>query len=141
VIASLHGGFSQNRADATQRVIRALENPFTTWLGHPTGRLLLGRKGADLDMDLILEAAARFGKGLELNANPYRLDLDWRLLPKAKALGINIGIFPDAHSLGGIEDYSWGVLMARKGGLEARDVVNTKSLPEMEKWLARQRKK
>lgn len=137
VIASLHGGFQMPRAEMTERVCTALANPFTTWLGHATARLLLGRRGVDLDMDAVLAAAAKHRKSIELNANPYRLDLDWRHLRQARQKKIPIGIFPDAHSTGGIADFRWGVIMARKGGLTKADVVNTKPLKEMEAWLAR----
>lgn len=135
VIASLHGQFQMGREEITERVCRALENPFTTWLGHPTGRLLLGRKGADLDMDQVLETAAKHKKSLELNSNPYRLDLDWRYARIAQQKKIPIGVFPDAHSMHGISDIRWGVLMARKAGLTKADIVNAKGLSEMEKWL------
>ena len=120
----------------TKRLIRALENPATTWLGHWSGRLLLGREGYSFDHEAVLKAAAASGKSIELNANPYRLDIDWQLLPTAAKLGVPIGIFPDAHSANGLSDFKYGVWMARKGGLRAKNVVNTKDRKEMEAWLA-----
>lgn len=135
VIASIHGGMKMNRTDMTKRICRALEHPATTWLGHWSGRLLLGRDPFDFDMDAVMKVAAKEGKSIELNSNPYRLDMDWRQLPEAVKRGIPIGIFPDAHSTGGLEDIKYGVWMARKGGLTKKDVVNAKSRREMEAWL------
>lgn len=139
VIASVHGQMKMGREEMTQRLCRALENPYTTWLGHWSGRLLLGREAYDFDHEAVLDCAARAGKGIELNSNPYRLDLDWRELPGAVRRGIRVGIFPDAHSVGGFADLRYGVMMARKAGLTAAQVVNTQSGEEMETWL-RQRK-
>ncbi len=139
VIASVHGQMRMSRQDMTRRICRALENPATTWLGHWTGRILLGREAYDFDLDEVLKCAADNGKAIELNANPYRLDIDWRLLPEAVKLGIGIGIFPDAHSAGGLADTKYGVWMARKAGLKAADVLNTKTRSEMEKWLQEKR--
>ncbi len=136
VIASVHGQFRMSKEDMTKRICRALENPFTTWLGHSTGRLLLGRKGYEMDMETVLQTASKTKKGIELNSNPYRLDLDWRHLQRAKELKISIGIFPDAHSVEGLKDVKYGVLMARKGLLAPADIVNTKNRSEMEKFLA-----
>jgi DNA polymerase (family 10) len=135
VIASVHGQMKMGREEMTARLCRALENPATTWLGHWSGRLLLGRDGYDFDQEAVLDCAARHGKGIELNSNPYRLDVDWRLLPSVVKRGIPVGIFPDAHSVGGLEDFRYGVQMARKAGLTAAQVVNTKSGEEMEQWL------
>ncbi len=137
VIASVHSQFKMPREQMTARICRALENPHTTWLGHATGRLLLGRSGYELDMEQVLKTAEKCGKAIELNANPHRLDLDWRWLPDAKRRGISIGIFPDAHSARGMEDFRYGVKMAQKGGLTKQDVSNTKSLKEMSDWLQR----
>lgn len=137
VIPSIHGQFRMSEAEQTKRLCKALQNPATTWLGHWSGRLLLGREGYDFDKDQVLKVAASEGKGIELNSNPYRLDIDWRILPKAAKLGIPIGIFPDAHSVGGLQDYSYGVLMARKAGLTKKNISNTMSAKEMESWLKR----
>lgn len=139
VIASVHGQMKMKRDDMTKRICRALENPATTWLGHWTGRILLGREAYDFDLDEVLDCAKRCGKAIELNANPYRLDVDWRLLPKLVKMGIGVGIFPDAHSTGGLADTKYGVWMARKAGLKAADVLNTKTRAEMEAWLEKRR--
>ena len=135
VIASVHGQMKMNREDMTKRLVKVLENPATTWLGHWTGRLLLGREGFDFDHEQVLDTAAKHGKGIELNANPYRLDMDWRMAPAAAKRKIPIGIFPDAHSAGGLSDVRYGVWMARKAGLTKEQVVNTLPAKEMEAWL------
>jgi DNA polymerase (family 10) len=127
VIASVHSRFTMSEAEMTRRIVRALENPYTTMLGHPTGRLLLAREAYAVDMEQVLEAAARHGVLIELNANPHRLDLDWRLMKKAKQLGLKIAINPDAHHREGLEDLAYGVGIARKGWLEKADVFNTLS--------------
>ena len=125
IIASVHSKFNMTEAEMTRRIIRAIENPFTTMLGHPTGRLLLARDPYPLDMDAVLQAAARQGVLIELNANPHRLDLDWRLMKKAKELGLQVVINPDAHHLEGLDDVAYGVGIARKGWLTKEDVFNT----------------
>lgn len=125
VIASVHSNLKMTREKATERVVRAIENPHTTILGHPTGRLLLSREGYPLDWDAVFDACVRCGVAIELNANPYRLDLDWTLIPEATRRGIRISINPDAHSKEGIHDIRYGVLAARKGGLTAQQCFNT----------------
>jgi DNA polymerase (family 10) len=135
VIASVHGQMRMNKEDMTKRLCRALENPATTWLGHWSGRLLLGRDAYAFDTEKVLACAAKHGKGIELNSNPYRLDLDWQIAPEAARLGISIGIFPDAHSVGGLDDVQYGVMMARKAGLTRQQITNTKTRKEMEAWL------
>lgn len=125
VIGSIHSRFGHDAETMTRRLIRALANPRLTMLGHLTGRLLLDREPYAFDLDAVLEAAATHGKAIELNANPHRLDLDWRHLARARDLGVSIVINPDAHSLKGLEDVRWGVAMARKGGLRPADVWNT----------------
>lgn len=137
VIASVHSGFRMKKEDMTKRLVTALANPYTTWLGHMSGRLLLGRPGYEFDLCAVLEAAEKHGKGMELNANPYRLDIDWRLIPEAVGRGIEIGIFPDAHSVEGLKDVDYGVLMARKALCMKEQISNTKPLEEMKAWLAR----
>jgi len=131
VVASVHSGFTMSRADMEARIIRAMDNPYTTILGHPTGRLLLARDGYQVDMGRIIEAAAARRVMIELNASPYRLDIDWRHLSAAKAQGVMIAIDPDAHSTGGLGELFYGVGIARKGWLEASDVVNTRGLQEI----------
>lgn len=132
IIASVHTNLKMSREKATERLIRAIENPHTTILGHPTGRLLLSREGYPLDWDAVLEACARHRVAIELNAHPYRLDIDYTLIPAATALGIDISINPDAHSLGGLEHVAFGVQTARKGALKASSCFNAK-LPEA--WI------
>ena len=117
MIASVHSNLKMNREKATERILRAIENPFTTILGHPTGRLLLSREGYPLDWERIFDACLRHNVAIELNANPYRLDIDYTLIPEAVHRGIRISIDPDAHSKEGIHDIRYGVLAARKGGL------------------------
>jgi DNA polymerase (family 10) len=125
VIGSVHSRFNLSEAEQTARVVRALANPFVTMLGHPTGRLLLSREGYRIDMKRVIEAAQGHGKAIEINANPHRLDLDWRLCRYVKAQGVKVSVNPDAHDTEGLEDVPFGVNVARKGGLTASDVVNT----------------
>lgn len=126
IVASVHSRFKMDRDAMTARIVTALAHPRVTILGHPTGRLLLARDPYAVDVDAVLEAAARHGVIVELNANPQRLDLDWRLLGTAKALGVAISINPDAHAVAGYDDVRYGVGAARKGGLTAADVFNTR---------------
>ena len=135
VIASVHSQMKMDAETMTKRLCHALENPYTTWLGHWTGRLLLGRVGFTFDQEKVLRAAEKHGKGIELNCNPYRLDVDWQILPELVSRKISVGIFPDAHSAGGLADTKWGVLMARKAGLGPEHVVNTRTRKEMLSWL------
>lgn len=129
IIASVHSNLKMNIDKATERVVRAIENPFTTMLGHPTGRLLLSREGYPLDWEAVFEACKRCGVAIELNAHPYRLDIDYTLIPRALAMGIKISINPDAHSLDGLEHVKYGLQTARKGGLTAAACFNA-HLPE-----------
>jgi DNA polymerase (family 10) len=125
VIASVHSRFNLSEEEQTRRICRALANPYVTMLGHSTGRLLLSRDGYRVDMRQVLDAAAAHGKIVEINANPHRLDLDWRLCGYAKQKGVKFSINPDAHSTEGLADVPFGVNVARKGGVTAQDVVNT----------------
>jgi DNA polymerase (family X) len=139
VIASIHSRFNLSEADMTRRLIRAIENPHTTIVGHLTGRLLLSRDPYALNIGAVLEAAAAHDVAVELNANPHRLDLDWRHHRRARELGIKIPICPDAHSLDGVEDIAIGVGIARKGGLTAEDVPTTYDTGRFAQWLARRK--
>ena len=112
----------------TARVLRAIDDPRLTILGHPTGRLLLSRDPYPLDMDAIIERAAARGVALEINADPHRLDLDWRVLPAVKAGGAQVSIGADAHNIAGIGYVDFGVGIARKGGLGPDDVLNARDL-------------
>ncbi len=125
IIASVHSRLNMPIEEATERIIRAVKNLYTTILGHPTGRLLAAREGYPLEMDRVLAAAAESGTVIELNASPHRLDLDWRHLRQARDHGVKISINPDAHSLAGLDDIRFGLGIARKGWLRAGDVINT----------------
>ena len=131
VIGSVHSRFSMDRATMTARVLHALDDPRLTILGHPTGRLLLSREPYAIDVDAVLEKAAAGGIAVELNADPHRLDLDWRHIPRARALGVPIEIGPDAHSTRGLDHMATGIGIARKGGLTASDVLNTRSADDV----------
>ena len=131
VVASVHSRFTMDRATMTARVLRALDSRHLTILGHPTGRLLLSREAYAIDIEAVLEKAAEVGAAVELNADPHRLDLDWRHLPRARALGVPIEIGPDAHSPRGLDHMTTGIGIARKGGLAAHDVLNTRSADEV----------
>lgn len=140
VIASVHSKFKMTEAEATQRIVRALEHPFCTMLGHPTGRLLLERDGYPLDLRTVIDTAAKLGKLIEINAHPLRLDLDWRWVRYAKEKGVLLCINPDAHNAAGLNDVSYGVGVARKGWLESHDLLNTWNPTDIQK-LFRQLKK
>ena len=127
VVGSIHSRFTMDRAAMTGRVLRALDDPRLTILAHPTGRLLLAREPYAIDLDAVLDEAARQGVAVELNADPHRLDLDWRHLRRARELGVRIEIGPDAHSVAGLDNMEIGVGIARKGWLEAADVLNAAS--------------
>lgn len=139
VVASVHSSFTMPEAEMTKRIIRALENPHVTMLGHLTGRLLLSRDPYQVNIPAILDAAAATGTIIELNANPRRLDLDWRWWPLAKEKGVKCAINPDAHSTAGLQDIIFGVGIARKGGLTKNDVVNTLPLARIESVLKAKR--
>jgi DNA polymerase (family X) len=135
VIAAVHSGFGMPEKEMTARMMKALENRHTTMLAHPTGRLLLAREPYALDLERIIDYAASLGKVIELNANPHRLDLDWHHCKYAKKQGLRIAINPDAHHIDGLEDIRYGVNIARKGWLEAPDVINCMNLEEMKAFL------
>ncbi|MBI3611543.1 MAG: DNA polymerase/3'-5' exonuclease PolX [Nitrospirae bacterium] len=139
VIASIHSKFAMTEAGMTDRILKAIQNPYVTILAHPTGRLLLTREAYPVDMRKIIRAARDHGVVMELNANPLRLDLDWRLCPLAVEMGVPVSINPDAHSVEGIGDVQYGVGIARKGWLTRESVFNTKSAVEMKKVLAQRR--
>jgi len=140
VVVSVHSVFKQSRDDMTQRIIRALENPHVTMLGHLTGRLLLEREGYGVDTEKIIDAAIANRVILELNANPYRLDLDWRHWRQAAAKGLLCSINPDAHRMAQLEFFKIGVGIARKGWLTKEQVVTTYTLEQMKQYLAAKRR-
>ena len=139
VVASVHSVFNLSEADMTRRVIRAMENRFVTMLAHPTGRLLLKREPYQIDIPAILDAAARTGTWIEINAAPKRLDLDWRWWPLAKQKGVQCVINPDAHRTERLQDLWFGIGIARKGWLTKEDVVNCLPLGKIEKALRAKR--
>lgn len=139
VVASVHTHFTQSREEMTSRVVNAVRHPRVTMLGHATGRLLLRREGYSVDLEQVLKAAAEAGTMVEINAQPRRLDLDWVHVRRAKALGIPLVINPDAHDTGELELYRYGVDVARRGWLEAKDVFNTRTLGQVEKALVGRR--
>ena len=140
VVASVHGRFKLDRQTQTQRIIRAVQNPFTTILGHMTGRQLLRRPGYEVDIEAILAACAEHGVAVEINANPWRLDLDWRWHRRRMELGCMMSINPDAHSTNELDLTHWGVEMARKGGVPAERVLNAFTLGSLLQHLKRRRR-
>jgi len=137
IIASVHSNLRMDEAKATQRIITAVENPYTSILGHPTGRLLLSREGYPLDHKKVIDACAANGVVIELNANPYRLDLDWSWIPYALEKGVKIAVNPDAHSREGIHDIRYGVASARKGGVGKEGCVNCFSVTKFRQLIKR----
>ena len=137
VVASVHSKFKMTEKEATKRIIKAVKNKYVTMLGHPTGRLLLEREGYPVNMVEVINAASDFGKIIEINSHPLRLDLDWRLCKYAKEKGVKISINPDAHNIHGLTDVRYGVGIARKGWLEKKDVINTLGAGEVAKLLNR----
>jgi DNA polymerase (family 10) len=140
VIASVHSRFSQDRETMTERVLTAIRHPAVTILGHPTGRLLLAREPYEIDLGRVLDEAGRLGVAVELNANPQRLDLDWRSGRRAVAAGVTIAIGPDAHDTEGLDDMRFGVGIARKGWLTKREVLNCRTAKQVEAFFRRRRR-
>ena len=138
-VVSVHNVFNLTEAEMTKRIIKAIENPYVTMLGHLTGRLLLSREGYPVDHAAVIEAAAATGTIIELNANPRRLDMDWRWWPLAKEKGVKCAINPDAHHTSQLQFLHFGVGTARKGWLTRGDVVNTLPLGKIETALAAKR--
>lgn len=139
VIASIHSRLQMSSEQMTKRVLAAVKNPYTTFLGHPTGRILLGRKPMEFDFEKVLEEAEKQGVAVELNANPERLDIDWRWGPVIRRLGVQISIHPDAHSVEGLQHTKFGEWMARKALIPQKQIVNLKSSQEIESWLEARR--
>ncbi|MGF1578678.1 MAG: DNA polymerase/3'-5' exonuclease PolX [Gemmataceae bacterium] len=140
VVASVHTHFNQSEEAMTERVIRAMKNPYVTMLGHATGRLILRREGYKINLEAVLEAAGETGTMVEINAQPSRLDLDWVHCKRAKKLGVPLVINPDAHSTGELGLFRFGVYVAQRGWLDKADVFNTKTLAQVKKGLAAKRK-
>jgi len=139
VVASVHSLFNLPPAEQTQRLIRALENPYCSILGHPTGRILLEREGYQPDLEAVITRAGELGAAIELNGDPHRFDLDWRYLRFATERGVRIPITPDAHSPAGLRNIRYGVGVARKGWLTAEQTLNALSADELLAFFAAQR--
>jgi DNA polymerase (family 10) len=139
VIASIHSRFNMSPPEMTARILAAMDNRYLTIIGHPTGRLLLSRDPYGIDLDAIIEKAARHGVALEINADPHRLDLDWRVLRRVRAGGAMISIGADAHSISGIGYVEFGVGMARKGWLGPDDILNARSVEDFTAFARRRR--
>lgn len=135
VIASVHSAFKLEKDKMTDRLVNCLKNRHTTMLGHLTGRILLAREEYELDINAVIDAAARYNKIIEINSDPHRMDIDWRHLKKVKEKGIKVSINPDAHTVLGLHNIGYGVGVARKGWLGKADVFNTMEAAEIEKYL------
>ena len=135
VVASVHSSFSQSEEEMTQRVIRAIESPSVTMLGHPTGRLLLRREGYQINISKVIDAAIANRVIIEINANPQRLDMDWRFWKQAVQSGLMCSINPDAHSIKNLSYYEAGVNIARKGWIEADSLLNTRETDGIKRWF------
>lgn len=140
VIASVHSNLKMTEEKAMMRLIRAIENPYTTILGHMTGRLLLSRNGYPVDHKKVIDACASNHVVIELNAHPRRLDIDWKWIDYALKKNVLISIDPDAHALEGYDDVKYGVLVAQKGGLTKEKNLSSFSLKQFEDWLAKRKK-
>ena len=141
IIASVHSNLKMQEEKAMQRLITAIENPYTNILGHMTGRLLLSRKGYPVDHQKIIDACAANNVVIELNAHPRRLDIDWRMIGKALDKGVLISINPDAHAIEGFDDCRYGVLVAQKAGVTKENNLSSYNLDAFEKWMATQQSK
>lgn len=140
VIASVHSNLKMSQEKAMDRLLKAIHNPFTTILGHPTGRLLLSREGYPVDHKQIIDACAANNVVVEINAHPKRLDLDWRWISYAIEKGVLLSIDPDAHSVQGFNDVYYGVMAAQKGGLTAQNNLSSFPLADFEVFLAKKKK-
>lgn len=141
IVASIHSNLNMDVDKATARLLKAIENPYTTMLGHATGRLLLKRPGYPVDHARIIEACANHGVMIEINANPWRLDLDWRWVSYALQKGVMLSINPDAHEVDGLTDMRYGIITGRKGGLTKVMTFNAKPLAEVKHYLAERKSK
>jgi DNA polymerase (family 10) len=139
VVASIHSNLKMTEEKANARLIKAIENPYTTILGHPTGRLLLARQGYPIDHKKIIDACAANGVIIELNAHPYRLDIDWTWIPYCLEKGVKISINPDAHQKEGYHDMQYGVYSARKGMLDKKNCFNCLTLTEIEDYFIKRK--
>ncbi|BDD14750.1 DNA polymerase/3'-5' exonuclease PolX [Marivirga tractuosa] len=140
VVSSIHSPLNMDEKTATNRLLNAIANPFTTILGHPTGRLLLQRKGYPINHKAVIDACAEYGVVIEINAHPWRLDLDWRYVRYALDQGVQISINPDAHETIGYHDMYYGLCIGRKAGLTAQETLNAKSLDEISQYFEDRKK-
>ena len=141
IVASVHSNLKMSEEKAMGRLLKAIENPYTTILGHPTGRLLLMREGYPVDHKKMIDACAANQVVIEINAHPYRLDLDWRHIDYALNKGVKLSINPDAHHTKGYHDMYYGVCVARKGGLYKEMCLNAMTLPEIESYFIHKKPK
>ncbi|GAB6086967.1 DNA polymerase/3'-5' exonuclease PolX [Alkaliphilus crotonatoxidans] len=135
VIGSIHSNFHMGRAAMTSRLLKAIDNQYLSIVGHITGRLLLSRRGYELDLESVIEACGKRGIAIEINSNPHRLDLDWRMVQYAKEHGVKLAIEPDAHRAEEIDNICYGIGVARKGWLEAADIINSLPFKEVIKFF------
>jgi DNA polymerase (family 10) len=140
IVASIHGRFRLDRKAQTERLLRAIANPHTTIIGHMTGRQLQRRPGYEIDIERVLRACAKNDVVVEINAHPWRLDLDWRWHQAALDFGCMMSVNPDAHSTRELDHMHWGVEMARKGGVPADRILNAMALPEITRYLRQKRR-
>ncbi|MHA7130067.1 DNA polymerase/3'-5' exonuclease PolX [Algoriphagus namhaensis] len=140
IVSSVHSILNMDVDKATRRLITAIQNPHTTMLGHPTGRLLLRRKGYPINHQAVIDACAEHGVVIEINANPWRLDLDWRWIRYALEKGVKLSINPDAHEMDGYQDMKYGVLVGRKGGLTADMTLNTLGAQDLATYFENRKK-
>ncbi|MBX0335210.1 DNA polymerase/3'-5' exonuclease PolX [Pontibacter sp. HSC-14F20] len=141
IVASIHSNLNMDEQKATSRLITAIENPYTTMLGHPTGRLLLRREGYPINHKMVIDACAANNVIIEINSNPWRLDIDWRWVHYAREKGVMLSINPDAHHTSGYDDMRYGVLVGRKGGLTKEMTFNAKSAEEVEAYFKTRKEK
>jgi DNA polymerase (family 10) len=137
IVASVHSGFTMEHDEMTGRIIKAVENPNTDLLGHPSGRLLLSREAYKFDHKKVIDACSANNVAIEINANPHRLDLDWRWIYYAREKGCMFSINPDAHSVDHIDFIKYGIMAGRKGGLKAAEVINCFKQDKFEEFLKR----
>jgi len=140
VVSSIHSPLNMDEKTATNRLLKAVANPFTTILGHPTGRLLLQRKGYPINHRAVIDACAEYGVVIEINAHPFRLDLDWRHVRYALEKGVSISINPDAHETNGYHDMYYGLCVGRKAGLTAKQTLNAMSMEGLAQYFKDRKK-